>query len=165
MKSKRISLTVFAAALLTTFPSQPVDAWGSSAKSFGDGMMQGLETIRRNEREVQQTRSSSNSGLCRAASGAVIVAADGTYLGKVSNSYDPDSIFNEFGNHGSEFSSTSIWNEYGLYGGEYSNTSPFNEFASSPPAIFKNGQKLGLLTVNPSFRYSANPWRLKACGF
>ena len=43
------------------------------------------------------------------------------YLGKlVTNKYDTDSIWNEYGTYGSQYSSNSIWNEYGTYGSAYS---------------------------------------------
>lgn len=78
-----------------------------------------------------------------------IVSNDGQFLGKLtSNEIDNDSLLNEFGPYGSEFSPTSIFNQFGTYGSEFSVLSPFNEFSSSPPKIFVNGQLYGYLTEN-----------------
>ena len=73
-----------------------------------------------------------------------------TYLGKlVTNKYDSDSIFNEYGTYGSKYGSKSIWNEYGTYGSDYSSQSAFNEYASSPPIIVDNNRQIiGYLTAN-----------------
>lgn len=73
-----------------------------------------------------------------------------TYLGKlISNKYDTESIFNEYGSYGSEYRVDSIWNEYGQYGSKYSSKSAFNEYASSPPVIVdSNYNFVGYLTAN-----------------
>ena len=56
------------------------------------------------------------------------------YLGKlVTNTYDKNSI----------------WNEYGTYGSDYSSESAFNEYALKPPIIVDNdGNFFGYLTAN-----------------
>jgi len=78
-----------------------------------------------------------------------IIADDGTYLGKLtSDSFDHDSLLNEFGPYGSPFSPKSIFNEFGTYGSEFSTQSPFNEFTSRPPKIFVSGKLYGHLTAN-----------------
>ena len=73
-----------------------------------------------------------------------------TYLGCLNcNSYDSNSIWNEYGMYGSQYNSNSIWNEYGQYGGAYSLYSPFNEYTQTPPIIVdKNGNSYGYLTAN-----------------
>jgi hypothetical protein len=103
--------------------------------------------------------------ICSIIVGATIVADDGTYLGKISNQYDSDSILNEYGSYGSQYSSNSIWNEYGSYGGKYSSSSPFNEYSSSPPNIIKNGQIIGYLTTNQYLGSALNPYVIKSCKF
>ncbi|MFC0515177.1 hypothetical protein ACFFGT_13240 [Mucilaginibacter angelicae] len=72
------------------------------------------------------------------------------YLGCLNcNTYDKNSIWNDYGSFGSSYSSSSIWNEYGTYGGEYSPYSPFNNYAQYPPVIVdKDGNFYGYLTVN-----------------
>jgi hypothetical protein len=81
--------------------------------------------------------------------GALIYAADETFLGLVSkNSFDPNSISNSLGAYGSWFSQTSIFNEFGPYGGEFSPMSPFNDFSPTPPRLERDGYVLGYLTTN-----------------
>ena len=51
----------------------------------------------------------------------------GEYMGCLNcNSYDSNSIWNEYGTYGSSYNSESIWNEYGTYGSKYSSFSPWN---------------------------------------
>lgn len=101
---------------------------------------------------------------CSILSGSVIVAQDSsnTVLGKITNSFDSDSIFNEFGTYGNEFSSDSIWNEFSTFGNEFGSNSPFNEFSSSPPMIIKGGKVIGYLSANKYIRNSISPNVLKA---
>ncbi len=42
-----------------------------------------------------------------------------TFLGTISDKYDIDSVFSEFGDYGSQYNSTSIWNKYSDYGGKF----------------------------------------------
>lgn len=102
--------------------------------------------------------------ICDILNGAVIIAQDSnnTFLGKVSSSYDSQSIFNEFGTYGNEFSSKSIWNEFSTFGNEFNSNSPFNEFSSSPPMLIKNRKILGYLSANKSINASISPNLLKA---
>jgi hypothetical protein len=101
---------------------------------------------------------------CSILNGAVIVAQDSgnSVLGKITNSYDRDSIFNEFGTYGNEFSSHSIWNEFSTLGNKFNSDSPFNEFSSSPPMIIKGGKIIGYLSTNRNIRGSISPNLLKA---
>lgn len=74
-----------------------------------------------------------------------LYAQDGTYLGKLTtDSYDSESIFNEFGTYGSKFSSKSA----------------FNEYASSPPLVIFNGETIGYLTVNKYQADAISPYGL-----
>ena len=58
---------------------------------------------------------------------------EGTFLGSFEDEYVPKSIFNKFGNYGSQFSSTSI----------------FNQFASHPPSIVDDEENIyGRLSIN-----------------
>jgi len=72
------------------------------------------------------------------------------YLGCLNcNSYDSNSIWNEYGTYGNSYNSNSIWNEYGTYGNEYNSLSPWNEYSSSSPVIVdKNGGFYGYFTLN-----------------
>jgi hypothetical protein len=102
--------------------------------------------------------------VCNSLDGASIIAqdSDNTFLGKITNSFDSDSIFNEFGTYGNEFSSDSIWNEYSEFGNEFNGESPFNEFSSDPPMIIKDGQVIGYLSTNKSINEAISPNLLKA---
>lgn len=102
--------------------------------------------------------------VCSVVSGAVLIAQDdkNTFLGKINNSYDSDSIFNEYGTYGNEYNSESIWNEYATFGGEYSSFSPHNPYTSTPPMIIKNKQIIGYLSANKSMASSISPNLLKA---
>ena len=81
--------------------------------------------------------------------GAILIANDNQFLGKISkNQFDSDSINNKYGTYGSEYSSYSIFNKYGTYGSEYSSLSPFNKYTSTPPKIYKENIFIAYLTVN-----------------
>jgi hypothetical protein len=102
--------------------------------------------------------------LCTMVDGTFVIAQDdeNTYLGKITNGYDSDSIFNEYGSYGSEYSSSSIWNQYATFGSKYSSYSPFNEYTSTPPMIVKNRKIIGYLSANKNVRSSITPDLLKA---
>jgi hypothetical protein len=103
--------------------------------------------------------------LCQIVAGATLVADDGKFLGRLTNSYSSDSILNEYGTHGSQYSSESIWNEYGTYGGQYSSQSPFNPYTSTPPLLIKGGKAIARLTVNKNLGGALNPYIVKSCEF
>ena len=75
---------------------------------------------------------------------------NGKYLGCLNcDTYESDSIWNEYGKYGSAYSSYSIWNEYGKYGSAYSSYSPWNFYAVNPPIVVdKKGNLYGYLTIN-----------------
>lgn len=63
--------------------------------------------------------------------------------------YHSDSVFNQYGSHGSQYASNSIWNRYGQYGGPYASHSPCNPYGQSPPVLVDDrGGFYGYLTVN-----------------
>ena len=103
------------------------------------------------------------SSFCEDIRGARVVAEDGTYLGKIDHSYEPDSIFNDYGTYGSKYSADSIWNKYGQYGGKYAVNSPFNKYTTAPPTIYTTNDKTAKLTVNKYLPYTVNPYRARAC--
>lgn len=72
------------------------------------------------------------------------------YLGCLNcDSYQANSIWNEYGTYGSSYNTNSIWNEYGTYGSEYNNFSPWNSYSSSPPVVVdKDGNFYGHFTIN-----------------
>jgi hypothetical protein len=72
------------------------------------------------------------------------------YLGCLNcNSYNSNSIWNNYGTYGSKYNDKSIWNSYGTYGGSYGDFSPFNTYANYPPVVVdKQGNFYGYLTIN-----------------
>jgi len=103
-----------------------------------------------------------SQALISKLNGSVVIAEDGTYLGKITYQYESESIFNEFGKYGSSYSPKSIWNKYGTYGSKYSSYSSLNPYTSTPPKIFKNGFFLGYLTVNKYLNNAINPYVLSS---
>ena len=95
--------------------------------------------------------------ICAAVDGAVIISNDGTYLGKIVNKYESNSIFNKYGEYGNKFNSDSIWNNYGTNGNEYNPNSWRNSYSSTPPAIMKNSSIIGYLSRNSHLRGALNP--------
>jgi len=78
-----------------------------------------------------------------------IVAADGTYLGKIgSDSMDAKSILNVNGAHGCREETACILNEKGDYGSAGSPTSAFNPDAETPPKVYIGEKFIGFLTTN-----------------
>lgn len=73
-----------------------------------------------------------------------------TFLGCLNCSqYDPDSINNPYGLHGSPSSAESIFNSHGKYGSRQSNTSVCNRNAGQPPVLVtRDGSYYGRLTLN-----------------
>lgn len=102
--------------------------------------------------------------VCDIVNGSVLIAQDdeNTFLGKITNAFDSDSIFNEFGTYGNPFSSKSIWNEFSTFGNKFNSYSPFNSFSSSPPMIIKDKKVIGYLSANKSIKASISPNLLKA---
>lgn len=84
-----------------------------------------------------------------------------TYLGKLTtNTFDKDSVFNEFGTYGSKYSQQSIFNELGTYGSSLSNESAFNNLATKPPKIVLKGKVIGYLTTNNTITNAISPYDL-----
>ncbi|MCP2013418.1 hypothetical protein L1280_000546 [Deinococcus sp. HSC-46F16] len=84
--------------------------------------------------------------------GALIVAADGTFLGTCDGKYATHSIANPYGRYGSKYSSTSIFNEYGTYGSKYASYSAFNPSTSSAPYVLSSSPELLRLFTSVSYR-------------
>jgi uncharacterized protein (TIGR03437 family) len=101
---------------------------------------------------------------CAAVEGALIFADDSTFLGRItSNTFAGDSIGNQFGPYGSQFSSTSIFNQFGPYGSQFSPTSAFNSLATRPPIIFINQTAVAFLTTNQTKTPRIDPRALFPC--
>jgi hypothetical protein len=72
------------------------------------------------------------------------------YLGCLNcGSVATDSLCNDFGRYGNEFSGDSIWNEFSRFGNEFSGESPWNEFSTQAPVIVDNdGHFYGHFSTN-----------------
>ena len=71
----------------------------------------------------------------------------GEYIGDLdSNSYNNNSICNEYGQFGGEYSSQSIFNQYGNNGSSYSSTGAYNDNAQSPPYFYFKGSRIYVST-------------------
>ena len=81
--------------------------------------------------------------------GAVIVADNGQYLGKVTlDDLNSDSITNHLGAYGSKISSLSIFNTIGRYGNTASSLSPWNSSTRTPPIIKTEDEQWAYLSTN-----------------
>jgi hypothetical protein len=68
---------------------------------------------------------------------AAVVSPDGEYLGSTTaNKYDPNSINNPYGQHGSRYAPNSVNNPYGRYGSRYSPESANNPYTTTSPELF-----------------------------
>lgn len=110
------------------------------------------------------TFSVSANDVCDIVRGAKVIAQDSknTYLGEVSNSYNTDSIFNEYGTYGSEYNDKSVFNSYGNFGNEYNQYSATNSYSSEPPMLIKNQKVIGYLSTNKDIQGTISPALLKA---
>lgn len=96
------------------------------------------------------------SSVCQQLEGAVVATEEGIYLGRISNRYDGDSIFNKYGVYGSKYSGESIWNKYGEYGGRYGQHSPFNRYGT-PPLIIQDKSVIAYLSADKSIQGAIDP--------
>lgn len=105
-----------------------------------------------------------DASVCPVLRGAAIIAQDNqnTFLGKVANKYDSDSIFNKYGSYGGRYSSESIWNQFGVFGNKFNIHSPHNQFSTNPPMLIKSGKVIGYLSANRAVTPSISPNLLKA---
>ncbi len=96
-------------------------------------------TIARREREVADEEEDG-------------VARKRKYLGNLNrNSYDPNSVSNPYGTHGSQYSPDSINNPYGQYGSRYSPNGANNPYTTGGPEVVDpgTGKSLGTMNANP----------------
>lgn len=72
------------------------------------------------------------------------------FLGNLSSDkFDSESICNQFGDYGSQFSDLSILNQFGDYGSRFSDLSAYNPRAEYPPVlVLSNGEPLAVVSVN-----------------
>ncbi len=89
-----------------------------------------------------ETRHPSREGL-------YLLAADGVYLGEVSQDETKDeSLSNQRGPYGRTGSEVSIFNPRGPYGRRYGGLSPWNTSTRTPPRLMRAGQAVALVSKN-----------------
>lgn len=78
-----------------------------------------------------------------------LIGEDDQFLGRITtNPHESESILNEYGPYGSQYSNTSIFNEYSPYGSPYGQFSVNNPYSSTPPKLFVQGNLIGRVTKN-----------------
>lgn len=112
---------------------------------------------------VEELRFALELKMKEAFDGAAVLSAEDEpqFLGKITDSLDPESIFNDIGTYGSTIGAKSIWNSIGRYGSTIANTSAFNTIASRPPLIVKDNKIIGRLTVNRTLSGAVDPALMK----
>ena len=92
---------------------------------------------------AQQTSNLSDRGR------SYLLGQDAQFLGRISsNAFDKNSILNQYGPYGSPYSKSSIFNEYSPYGSPYGQYSINNPYCSTPPELYINDKKIGVVTKN-----------------
>ena len=89
-----------------------------------------------------------------------IYSHNGQYLGQYNlNRFDSNSIFNQFGRYGSQFSPDSINNQFGQYGSQFSPDSARNPFTMTPPTLYNWSLPMGQapITTNPFLPFGIQP--------
>jgi uncharacterized protein YjdB len=133
------------------------------------GIAAGLDTVSAAidgtsaEALVQVTASPTN--ICAQIAGASVIANDGTYLGRLTNSSDAESVYNPYGAYGSATGVLSIYNRNGTYGNQYSVKSPWNPNTATPPVLTKNSVTLGMFTLNRLLSPRISPTYAEYCTF
>jgi hypothetical protein len=90
--------------------------------------------------------------------GALIVAHDGTLLGRITRDIDdPESLANPSSKHRIDWNVLSLLNESGPYGCPNGALSAFNPGTSTPPIVVLNGVTVGYLTVNRELSPRVDP--------
>ncbi len=117
---------------------------GRAAGAFFQGWLEGAAATAGAGRFASSNLASSSSLMLFGGSG------HDTFLGCVNCSeYDPASIFNSYGAHGSRYSAESVTNPYSDFGSRYSSHGACNPYAADPPVIVdSDGGFHGRLTLN-----------------
>jgi hypothetical protein len=85
----------------------------------------------------------------KSVGGSYLQAQDSQFLGKITqDAFDRDSLLNQYGPYGSQYSPTSVFNPYSPYGSQYGPFSLNNPYSATPPRLYIAGRFLGFVTVN-----------------
>jgi uncharacterized protein YjdB len=150
-------------------------AGGSAAGNVAEiqGLAVGTATITASSEGVTGTATvavvSSGGGsvqlTCAGLAGGVVYAADGTYLGRLTNAFDNQSINNKFGPYGNQFSSTSMFNQFGPYGNPFGGLSAYNALTNTPPGLYVSSKFAAYVTKNTLKNPRVDPDGLRSCNF
>lgn len=84
--------------------------------------------------------------------GAMLVAADGTFLGTCDGEYGTYSIANPYSRYGSKYGTNSIFNEYSQYGSPFGTYSAFNKVSANPPYLLSADAALLRMFTSATYR-------------
>ncbi len=89
--------------------------------------------------------------ICAAVLLLIAPALAGDYLGQLTvNPYEPGSVSNPYGEHGSSYAPDGINNPASPYGNPYSPDSISNPYSTNPPRLYdSDGNYHGTLSDNP----------------
>lgn len=122
-----------------------------TAACGGESFQQTLATVSQDFTDLVDAQTAVSGGQHANGSELLIFGGRGhdTFLGCLNCSeFDTNSVHNEFG-AGSAFKSESIFNEFGPFGSEFSTFSACSPYASDPPVVVDGeGNFYGRLTVN-----------------
>ncbi len=103
---------------------------------------------------------------CATVIGGEVSGDDDEFLGSLTNQFDPLSVLNPSGRHGSPFSATSMYNPFSDYGSQFLPLSAFNRFSTTPPRLFVNGFFVAFVSKNTSILTPrVDPDALRQCTF
>lgn len=105
------------------------------------------------------------ANVCAQIAGALIIASNNQYLGRLTNRFDSQSALNEFGIYGSPFAALSTNNQFGQYGSPYSSLSARNPYTTTPPILYINGQAIAYYTTNSLLSPRVSPAFALTCNF
>jgi hypothetical protein len=96
--------------------------------------------------------------LLNELAGADLIAHDGTFLGRLSRSMsEKNSLANPLSIWGAPGAPGSVFNPVGRYGSSESSLSPFHSTTTTPPHLYRDGQRLNPVTVNPEVSVRIDP--------
>lgn len=84
--------------------------------------------------------------------GAIIVGADGVFLGTCDGEYGSTSIANAYSQYGNQYSSKSMYNQYSNYGSEYNSLGAFNKYSTNAPYLLSADASLLKMFTSPTYR-------------
>ena len=124
--------------------------------------LQQQQAVVAQQNQLAMQKMSHINSICSQLSGTSVNGADtNEFIGYITQKSHKDSIFNPR----NRYKKTSVWS-YGKYGNRYTEYSALSKKAKSPPRIYRHGQFVGYLTVNPNIQPGIDPNFLKeSCNY